>query len=226
MTISAKNKDCLNAAGKVADARLAGVDEAGRGPLAGPVVTAAVILDPARPIDGLADSKTLSARRRGLLAEEIRRKARVGIGIAEPAEIDRLNILHATMRAMARAVARLPVQPGHILVDGNRVPEGLPCPAEAMVKGDAHEPAIAAASIIAKTLRDRLMLEAALRWPGYGFEGHKGYPSKAHRERLMALGPCPIHRMSYAPVRDARRPAEFSPDAPACGKLDQGLTAR
>jgi len=217
VTISAKDKDCLNAAGRVSETVLAGVDEAGRGPLAGPVVTAAVILDPARPIDGLADSKTLSAGRRAALAEQIRHAAWIGIGIAEPAEIDRLNILHATMTAMSRAVSRLPVRPGRVLIDGNRVPDGLPCQAEAMVKGDAREPAIAAASIIAKTLRDRLMLEAALRWPGYGFEGHKGYPSKAHRERLMALGPCPIHRMSYAPVRDARRPLEFSPDAPDCG---------
>jgi len=221
-----KTKDYLNATGRIAEAGPAGVDEAGRGPLAGPVVTAAVILDPARPVEGLADSKTLSARKREVLADEIRRSAWVGVGIAEPAEIDRLNILHATMTAMSRAVARLPLRPSRVLIDGNRVPEGLPCPAEAIVKGDAREPAIAAASIIAKTLRDRLMLEAALRWPGYGFEGHKGYPSKAHRERLMALGPCPIHRMSYAPVRDARRPAEFSPDASGCGKLDQGLTAR
>lgn len=226
MTVTEKDEYCLNAAGNPPETALAGVDEAGRGPLAGPVVTAAVILDPARPIDGLADSKTLGARRREALATEIRRSAWVGIGIAEPAEIDRLNILHATMTAMARAVARLPVQPCRVLVDGNRVPEGLPCPAEAIVKGDAREPAIAAASIIAKTLRDRLMLEAARRWPDYGFEGHKGYPSKAHRERLMAIGPCPIHRMSYAPVREARRPAEFSPDASGCGKLDQGLTAR
>lgn len=217
MTIPAKAEDCLNAAGRIADALTAGVDEAGRGPLAGPVVTAAVILDPARPIDGLADSKTLSARRRAVLADEIRRSAWVGIGIAEPAEIDRLNILHATMSAMARAVARLPVQPRHVLIDGNRVPDGLPCPAEAIVKGDAREPAIAAASILAKTLRDRLMTEAAIRWPGYGFEGHKGYPSKAHRERLLALGPCPIHRISYAPVREARRSLKFSPGAPGCG---------
>ena len=217
MNIPEKTEDYLNAAGRIAETGTAGVDEAGRGPLAGPVVTAAVILDPARPIDGLADSKTLSARRRAVLADAIRRSAWVGIGIAEPAEIDRLNILHATMHAMVRAVARLPVRPGRVLIDGNRVPDGLPCPAEAIVKGDAREPAIAAASILAKTLRGRLMTEAGLRWPGYGFEGHKGYPSKAHRERLMALGPCPIHRTSYAPVREARRSLEFSPGAPDCG---------
>jgi len=220
MTLSAKDKDCLNAVENAADGHVAGVDEAGRGPLAGPVVTAAVILDPARPIAGLGDSKALTARRREALAREIREKAWVGIGIAEPAEIDRLNILHATMTAMARAVARLPVRPEHVLIDGNRVPDGLPCPAEAIVKGDAREPAIGAASIIAKTLRDALMEEAALRFPGYGFEGHKGYPSKAHREALMALGPCPIHRISYAPVREALRIAELSPDAAGCGKLD------
>lgn len=203
MIVAPKGKHCLNVSKKFAETALAGVDEAGRGPLAGPVVAAAVILDPARPIEGLADSKTLTARRRDALAAEIRDHAWVGVGIAEPAEIDRLNILHATMAAMARAVARLPLQPARVLVDGNRVPEALPCPAEALVKGDAREPAIAAASIIAKTLRDRLMADAAIRWPGYGFEKHKGYPSAAHRESLMQLGPCPIHRRSYAPVREA-----------------------
>lgn len=226
MTLSAKDKDCLNAVEKARNRLVAGVDEAGRGPLAGPVVTAAVILDPARPIAGLGDSKSLTARRRAALAREIRETAWVGIGIAEPAEIDRLNILHATMTAMARAVARLPVRPDRVLIDGNRVPEGLPCPAEAIVRGDAREPAIGAASIIAKTLRDALMEEAASRFPGYGLEGHKGYPSKAHREALMALGPCPIHRMSYAPVREALRIAGLSPGAGGCGKLDRNLTAR
>ena len=216
MTVTRKNEDRLNRAARLADRLVAGVDEAGRGPLAGPVVTAAVILDPERPIEGLADSKTLSARRREALATEIRAHAWVGVGIAEPAEVDRLNVLHATMTAMARAVARLPVVPQRVLVDGNRIPDGLPCPAEALVKGDAREPAIAAASIVAKTLRDALMAEAALRWRGYGFEGHKGYPSAAHRERLMALGPCAIHRISYAPVREARRARELSTDADAC----------
>lgn len=182
---------------------IAGVDEAGRGPLAGPVVAAAVILDPARPIAGLGDSKVISEKRRASLALQIRQFAWVGVGIAEPEEIDRLNILQATMTAMARAVRNLPHVPGHILIDGNRVPEGLPCPAEAIIKGDASEAAIGAASIIAKTLRDSLMLRAALRFPGYGFEGHKGYPSATHRNALIALGPCPIHRFSYAPVRAA-----------------------
>ena len=199
-----KNEDSLNAENFFGVPRIAGVDEAGRGPLAGPVVTAAVILDPQRPIIGLADSKALTARRRERLAEEIRQKAWIALGIAEPAEIDRLNILHATMTAMARAVSRLPLRPDRVLVDGNRVPDGLPCPAEALVKGDAREPVISAASIIAKTVRDELMQGAALRYPDYGFERHKGYPSAVHRERLRMLGPCPIHRLSFAPVRAAR----------------------
>ena len=182
---------------------IAGVDEAGRGPLAGPVVAAAVILDPARPIAGLGDSKVISEKRRASLAVQIRQCAWVGVGIAEPEEIDRINILQATMTAMARAVGNLPLAPGHVLIDGNRVPEGLPCSAEAIIKGDASEAAIGAASIIAKTVRDGLMLRAALRFPGYGFEGHKGYPSAVHRNALITLGPCPIHRFSYAPVRAA-----------------------
>ncbi|WP_417482836.1 ribonuclease HII [Maricaulis sp.] len=180
---------------------IAGVDEAGRGPLAGPVVAAAVILDPARPIAGLGDSKVISEKRRTALALQIRQLAWVGVGIAEPEEIDRINILQATMTAMARAVSNLPHVPDHILIDGNRVPDGLPCPAEAIIKGDASEASIGAASIIAKTIRDELMKRAALRFPGYGFEAHKGYPSAVHRNALIALGPCPIHRFSYAPVR-------------------------
>jgi len=182
---------------------IAGVDEAGRGPLAGPVVAAAVILDPARPIDGLGDSKAISGKRRTALAAQIRQRAWVGVGMAEPEEIDRINILQATMTAMARAVSNLPRVPDHVLIDGNRVPQGLPCSAEAIIKGDASEAAIGAASIIAKTLRDELMQRAALRFPGYGFEAHKGYPSAVHRKALIALGPCPIHRFSYAPVRSA-----------------------
>lgn len=182
---------------------IAGVDEAGRGPLAGPVVAAAVILDPARPVAGLGDSKVISEKRRASLAVQIRQYAWVGVGIAEPEEIDRLNILQATMTAMARAVRNLPRVPGHVLIDGNRVPGGLPCPAEAIIKGDASVAAIGAASIIAKTVRDALMAHAALRFPGYGFEAHKGYPSAIHRNALIALGPCPIHRFSYAPVRTA-----------------------
>lgn len=200
----------------LATARIAGVDEAGRGPLAGPVTAAAVILPSGDPLPGLADSKTLSEKRRCALALEIRRVALVGIGIAEPAEIDRLNILHATMTAMRRAVLNLPQRPEQILIDGNRLPEDLPAPAEAIVKGDQKIAAISAASIIAKTLRDQLMQEADQRYPGYGFAGHKGYPSPAHRAALDRLGPCPIHRFSYAPVRLAAE-SRHSGDANHCG---------
>ena len=215
-TMIEKNKDWLNGTASFSGPLIAGVDEAGRGPLAGPVVTAAVVLDPQRPITGLGDSKAMSARRREALAIEIREKAWVAFGIAEPEEIDRLNILHATMTAMARAVSRLPVIPDHILIDGNRIPDNLPCPAEALIKGDAREAVIGAASIMAKTLRDALMTQAAQRFPGYGFEGHKGYPSAAHREALQRLGPCPIHRMSYSPVRLAAE-LRLSTNADACG---------
>lgn len=211
-TLSQKALDRLNGTGML----VAGIDEAGRGPLAGPVVTAAVILDPRRPIDGLADSKALTAERRDRLSALILDNALVGIGIAEPAEIDRINILHATMAAMARAVARLRPCPDRVLVDGNRIPGGLPCPAQAIVGGDALEPAIMAASIVAKVARDRLMAEAAIRYPGYGFESHKGYASPLHRSQLAALGPSPIHRRSYAPVRLAMAPAQ-STDATDCG---------
>lgn len=182
---------------------LAGVDEAGRGPLAGPVIAAAVALDPACPIKGLGDSKALSDKTRRALFLDIINSAHVGIGIAEPAEIDRVNILHATMAAMRRAVLDLGVAVEEIQIDGNRVPEHLPWPASAIVKGDAKVAAIGAASIIAKTVRDDLMIRADARFPGYGFARHKGYPSPMHREALDRLGPCPIHRMSYAPVRKA-----------------------
>lgn len=165
VTIPQKDNQSLNKAGMGNTVRIAGVDEAGRGPLSGPVVAAAVILDPTRPITGLGDSKALSERRRRELFPLIRANAWVGIGIAEPAEIDRLNILHATMAAMRRAVARLPVRPTLVLVDGNRLPPGLPCPAEAIIKGDAKEACIGAASIIAKTVRDDLMEQAARRFP-------------------------------------------------------------
>ena len=195
---------------------LAGVDEAGRGPLAGPVVAAAVALDPERPIAGLGDSKSLSEKRRRLLFDEIMSRAHVGVGIAEPAEIDRLNILHATMAAMRRAVLGLDVAVAEIQIDGNRVPDDLPYPASAIVKGDAKIAAIGAASIIAKTLRDDLMILADARSPGYGFARHKGYPSPVHREALEQLGPCPIHRMSYAPVRKAHE-SRRTRDANHCG---------
>ncbi len=185
------------------DQRVAGVDEAGRGPLAGPVVAAAVILDPEQPISGLNDSKRLTAARRERLAQEIRSRAHSwALGRAEVEEIDELNILGATMLAMQRAVAGLNPTPGHVLVDGNRCPP-LPCPATPVIGGDGRVAAIAAASILAKVFRDAEMLELDRQHPGYGFGGHKGYPSRLHLEALQAMGPCPVHRRSFAPVRAA-----------------------
>ncbi|WAB92544.1 ribonuclease HII [Pseudomonas citronellolis] len=180
---------------------VAGVDEVGRGPLCGPVVTAAVILDPARPIIGLNDSKKLSEARREALFDEIREKALAWfIARAEVEEIDRLNILHATMLAMQRAVEGLSVTPKLALIDGNRCPK-LGVPAAPVVQGDAKVPAIAAASILAKVSRDREMQEMEALYPGYGIGGHKGYPTPVHLEALKRLGPTPIHRRSFAPVR-------------------------
>ncbi len=179
---------------------VAGVDEAGRGPLAGPVVAAAVILDPARPIVGLADSKQLSAARREQLAAAIRANALAwALGRAEVAEIDRLNILQATLLAMQRAVAALHIAPEQVLVDGNRCPQ-LACPCQAIVKGDATVPAISAASILAKVARDAELRQLHECYPDYGFARHKGYPTAAHLDALRRLGPCPEHRRSYAPV--------------------------
>lgn len=183
---------------------VAGVDEAGRGPWAGPVTAAAVILDPARPIDGLTDSKKLSEARREALAPLIRTRAAAWcVAHASPEEIDRLNIREATFLAMRRAVAGLSLPPGHVLVDGNALPKGLPCAATAIVKGDLTEPAISAASILAKTVRDGLMRELDAAFPAYGFAAHKGYGTAAHAEALATHGPCPHHRMSFAPVRKA-----------------------
>ncbi|MBO2659146.1 ribonuclease HII [Shewanella algae] len=181
---------------------VAGVDEVGRGPLVGDVVTAAVILDPANPISGLNDSKKLSEKKRDALYEEILAKAlAVSVGRASPAEIDELNILHATMLAMQRAVAGLKVRPEKVLVDGNRTPDfGLP--SAAVVKGDGLIPAISAASIIAKVTRDREMAELDSRHPEYGFAAHKGYPTKAHFEALSQHGVLPEHRRSFRPVRE------------------------
>ncbi len=181
---------------------LCGVDEAGRGPLCGPVVAAAVILDPARPIAGLADSKKLSEKRRSALAIEIREKALAWcIAEASVAEIDRLNILHATMLAMQRAVAGLAVVPARVQVDGNRCPR-LDVPCEAVVKGDSLVAEISAASILAKTARDALLVELDRRYPQYGLAGHKGYPTAAHLAALKAHGACEIYRTSFGPVRD------------------------
>ena len=182
--------------------RIAGVDEAGRGPLAGPVAVAAVILDPARPIAGLGDSKALSEARRDALEPLIRERALAWhLEWVSAAEIDRLNILRATLEGMARAVKALRPGAERALIDGNRLPPGLPCPAEALVKGDAREPAIMAASILAKVARDRWMRELDVLHPGYGFAVHKGYPTPAHLEILRRLGPCVEHRRSFAPVR-------------------------
>lgn len=179
---------------------LAGVDEVGRGPLVGDVVTAAVILDPARPIAGLADSKKLSDRKREVLFDEIRDKALSwSIGRASPAEIDELNILQASLLAMKRAVEQLDVQPEYVLVDGNRLPRWY-YRAAAVVKGDSRVPAISAASILAKVQRDREMCELDKLYPGYGFADHKGYPTAAHFSALEKLGVTPLHRRSYAPV--------------------------
>lgn len=182
---------------------LCGVDEAGRGPLCGPVVAAAVILDPARPIEGLADSKVLSERRREALAVLVKERA-LSWAIAEASveEIDRLNILHATMLAMRRAVHALTIAPGEVLIDGNRVPPGLDLPARAIVKGDALVPAISAASILAKTHRDAMLLAMDLRYPQYGFAAHKGYPTAAHLQALARFGATPEHRRSFGPVRN------------------------
>lgn len=185
------------------EALVAGVDEVGRGPLCGAVVTAAVILDPDKPILGLNDSKKLSLLRREALFEEIQEKALAWcVARAEVAEIDKLNILHATMLAMQRAVEGLQVQPRLALIDGNRCPK-LAVPSSPVVKGDSQVPAIAAASILAKVTRDREMQALDVLYPGYGLAGHKGYPTAEHLEALRRLGPTPIHRRSFAPVRDA-----------------------
>lgn len=182
---------------------IAGVDEAGRGPLAGPVVIAAVILDPARPIEGLADSKVLAPRRREQLSGRILERARAcSVVRIEAVEIDRINILQATLLGMRRALAELTLLPDFALIDGDRLPQALPCPARAIVHGDASEAAISAASILAKVARDRILDGYDARWPGYGFAQHKGYGTPAHLAALQRLGPCPEHRRSFAPVRD------------------------
>jgi ribonuclease HII len=192
----------------MAERLVCGVDEVGRGPLAGPVVTAAVILDPACPITGLNDSKKLSEKRRNSLAEEIRAKALAwSLGRAEVEEIDALNILQATFLAMRRAVAGLAIAPAEALVDGNKVPPGLACPGRAIVGGDGSEACISAASILAKVARDAEMVALDACYPGYGLAAHKGYPTKAHMDALQLLGVTPIHRRSFAPVR--RRLEQF-----------------
>ncbi|WP_241606213.1 ribonuclease HII [Rosenbergiella epipactidis] len=181
---------------------IAGVDEVGRGPLVGAVVTAAVILDPNNPILGLADSKKISEKKRLMLCNEIKEKALSwSIGRAEPYEIDQLNILHATMLAMQRAVAGLSLTPDFVLIDGNRCP-ALPMPAQAVVKGDSLVAEISAASILAKVTRDQEMADLDQQYPEYGFAQHKGYPTAKHLEQLTRFGPIPEHRRSFAPVRN------------------------
>ena len=184
---------------------ICGVDEAGRGPLVGAVVAGAVVLDPAKPIEGLKDSKKLTAVRREYLYEQIMENAKAwGVGEASPAEIDDINILQATMLAMRRAIedlsTRLGAWPDKALIDGNRCPE-LPIPAEAIIKGDTKEPAISAASIVAKVTRDRQMMALHERHPEYGFAQHMGYPTQAHFAALMQFGACDQHRRSFSPVR-------------------------
>lgn len=190
---------------------IAGVDEAGRGPLVGPVVIAAVMLDPARPISGLADSKVLSGTRRNELDSLIRIHARCySVIVISAAEIDEYNILQATLRGMARALEALPCTPTLALIDGNQIPRDLAIPARAIVDGDALEPAISAASILAKVARDHLMIALDEQYPGYGFAKHKGYPVPMHLAALQRLGPCPEHRRSFAPVRRLLASSESS----------------
>lgn len=181
---------------------IAGVDEAGRGPLAGPVAIAAVILDPDRPIPGLADSKALTALARDRLFDQIQARAsgwRIELISAD--QIDAMNILRATLEGMRQALTALRPTPVLALIDGNQMPPDLPCAARVLIRGDSLEPAISAASILAKTARDRYMVELDRRYPDYGFAQHKGYPTKDHREALRRLGPCPEHRRSFAPVK-------------------------
>lgn len=182
--------------------RITGVDEVGRGPLAGPVAAAAVVLNRASIPEGLNDSKKLSAKRRAFLAPLLWQSADVSIGVASVEEIDDINILNASLLAMRRAIAGLSHPPDYALIDGNRFPDGLPCRGETIVGGDAKSPSIAAASIVAKIWRDNVMKEAATQFPGYGWETNAGYPTKCHKKALRDLGVTPFHRRSFRPVRD------------------------
>lgn len=194
--------------------RIAGIDEAGRGPLAGPLVVAAVILNPDRPIAGLGDSKALSEKKRKALFERICEQALAfHICVIPVEQIDRLNIFQVTLQGMRQALCALSPAATRARIDGNRLPPNLPCPAEAWVKGDARDPAIGAASILAKVERDRLLRQLHLRWPHYGFDRHKGYGTAAHLAALRQHGPCPEHRRSFAPVR--QQLLHLQPDLPA-----------
>ena len=218
----ALENDLFASAAPATDPTVAGVDEVGRGPLAGPVVVAAVILPAAHGLVGLRDSKRLGATARARLEREILAVAvDHAIALATVEEIDRLNILQATLLAMQRAVAGLRVRPGLVLVDGNRVPR-LPVPARAIVGGDDLVPAISAASILAKEHRDRLLRALAGTYPGYGFERHKGYGSAVHMEALARLGPTPAHRRSFAPVRAALRMHAHGADRASDPVADDG----
>ncbi|PTW62226.1 RNase HII [Breoghania corrubedonensis] len=180
---------------------VAGIDEAGRGPWAGPVVVAAVILDPRAIPEGLNDSKKLSEERREALYGTILSQANVGIVLASPARIDAMNIRAATLWAMRGALCALSQRPAAALFDGRDVPDGLPCPGEALIGGDAASLSVAAASIVAKVTRDRLMVRLSEEFPGYGFSAHKGYGTPQHQDALARFGPCPHHRCSFAPIR-------------------------
>lgn len=182
---------------------VAGTDEVGRGPLCGPVVSAAVILDPANIPEGLHDSKKLSKKRREELFEAILATSTVAVASISAREIDRTDIRRASLESMRRAVAALAVRPAHVLVDGNALPPGLGVPATAIVKGDARSVSISAASIVAKVIRDRAMAEACLQYPGYGLSKHAGYGTPEHLEAIASLGPTPIHRMSFKPLKVA-----------------------
>lgn len=189
---------------------IAGVDEAGRGPLAGPVIVAAVILNPRRPLAGLADSKVLSEAQRDALAPQIRLAALAfSIVRVDVDEIEQLNILGATLIGMTRALIALSILPTLALIDGNRLPKALPCPARAIIRGDASEAAISAASILAKTTRDAIMRECDALHPGYGFARHKGYGTPEHLRALVTLGPCALHRRRFAPVQRLLLPELF-----------------
>ncbi len=180
---------------------IAGTDEAGRGPLAGPVVAAAVILDPERIPEGLNDSKKLSAAQREVLYDRILMEATVSIASSSPKRIDLIDIRKASLDAMRRAIAGLGLEARHVLADGRDVPMGLTCSGEAVVKGDVRSVSIAAASIIAKVMRDRMMVRAGLVYPNYGFEVHAGYGTDRHRSAIATHGPCPLHRMSFRPLK-------------------------
>ena len=196
---------------------VAGVDEAGRGPLAGPVVVAAVLFEGRIP-KGLDNSKKLTALERARLYDLILEKALVSVVVASRARVDRMNILRASLWGMSRAIAGLPIRPDHVLVDGNMLPPGLPCPAEAIIGGDALSVSIAAASIVAKVTRDRLMIEVGRAFPGYGFGEHKGYSTPGHFAALGVHGPCIHHRRSFAPIRVALglEPVAGRPLRPSC----------